>query len=153
MHHHRARCDTAQCAIQTIGDLAVQYGFYGDGWSDAEEPGGLADAQDEAGEALTIADPNETWMFHVMADDTGTSAVWVAQVCAHLVPYLGPYLGTYLGPYLSPYLSPYLGYYLSPYRHLCRVGRAGTHPWLIRLPVPSHLSHTSPTPLPPLARA
>lgn len=68
------RCDTARCAILLMGNLSTQYGFYGDGYD-----GDLVDGQDEAGEALTIADPNETWMFHIMADDTGGSAIWVAQ--------------------------------------------------------------------------
>ena len=63
------RCDTARCAITIMGDLASQFGFYGGGWD-----GDLEGAQDEAGEALTISDPNETWMFHLMADDTGTSS-------------------------------------------------------------------------------
>lgn len=68
------RCDTARCAIQLMGDLSTTYGFYGDGYD-----GDLIEGQDEAGEALTVADPHETWMFHVMADDTGASAIWVAQ--------------------------------------------------------------------------
>ena len=68
------RCATAKCAIQTMGDLSTTYGFYGDGYD-----GDLIGGQDEAGEALTISDPYETWMFHVMADDTGASAIWVAQ--------------------------------------------------------------------------
>lgn len=68
------RCDTARCAIQVMGDLSTTYGFYGDGYD-----GDLIEGQDEAGEALTVADPNETWMFHLMADDTGASAIWVAQ--------------------------------------------------------------------------
>lgn len=31
------------------------------------------------GEALTVVDPEEAWMFHIIPDDTGASAVWVAQ--------------------------------------------------------------------------
>jgi dipeptidase len=50
------RCDTARCAIQVMGDLATQYGFFGPEW-DAD----LTTAQDESGEALTISDPNEAW--------------------------------------------------------------------------------------------
>lgn len=50
------RCDTARCAIQLMGDLAVQYGFFGPEWD-----GPLKTAQDESGEALTVSDPNEAW--------------------------------------------------------------------------------------------
>jgi dipeptidase len=68
------RCDTARCAIQTMGDLATQYGFYADA-----STGDEATAKMEAGEALFVADTTETWMFHILPDDTGTAAVWVAQ--------------------------------------------------------------------------
>lgn len=68
------RCDSARCAVQLMGDLAVQYGFYGPEWEDEIEF-----AQDESGEAMTVSDPRETWMFHVMPDDSGSSAIWVAQ--------------------------------------------------------------------------
>lgn len=33
----------------------------------------------KAGEALTVTDPEEAWVFHVLSDDTATSAVWAAQ--------------------------------------------------------------------------
>lgn len=69
------RCETARCAIILMGDLAVQYGFFGAG-SPTDTP---MNQENEAGEALTVSDPNETWMFHVMPDDTGSSAIWVAQ--------------------------------------------------------------------------
>ncbi len=68
------RCATARCAVKLMGDLGVQYGFYG-----PESSGPAAVALSEAGEALTVSDPDETWMFHILSDDTGASAVWVAQ--------------------------------------------------------------------------
>ena len=61
------RCDSARCAVEMMGNLAVQHGFYGPEWDDDE-----VFAQDEAGEAMTVSDPRETWMFHVMPDDTGS---------------------------------------------------------------------------------
>uniref|UniRef100_A0A7S3K181 Dipeptidase n=1 Tax=Aureoumbra lagunensis TaxID=44058 RepID=A0A7S3K181_9STRA len=64
------RCATSVCAVQTMGALAEAYGYYG------------ADSSHvEAGEALTIADrvSGEAWVFHILADDTGASAVWTAR--------------------------------------------------------------------------
>lgn len=57
-----------------MGDLAMQYGYYGAEWE-----GNMDSIIAEAGEALTVADPKEAWVFHITPDDTGTSAVWVAQ--------------------------------------------------------------------------
>jgi hypothetical protein len=67
------RAATARDCIQIMGDLAVQYGFYTADWSGGDMSLG------EGGEALTVVDKEESWVFHVLGDDTHTSAVWVAQ--------------------------------------------------------------------------
>ena len=64
-----ARCATARCAVLAMGKLAVAHGYYN---CDRRAPG-------EWGEALTVADGAEAWVFHVLADDTGASAVWAAR--------------------------------------------------------------------------
>ncbi len=68
------RCDTARCAVELIGGLSVQYGFYG-----PDTDVSVDKAKSEAGEALIVSDPQETWVFHILPDDTGASAIWVAQ--------------------------------------------------------------------------
>jgi len=55
------RCDTAVCAVKTMGSLAEKYGYYGDG------------------EALFIGDKNEGWLFEISGTPSGTSALWVAE--------------------------------------------------------------------------
>ena len=50
------RCATARCAVKLMGELGVQYGFYG-----PEYNGPIEVAMSEAGEALTVSDPDETW--------------------------------------------------------------------------------------------
>ncbi len=72
------RSKTAREAIQVIGDLAMQYGYFSGGYN-LREPLGLDDAEGEGGEALTISDPFEAWVFHIIPDDSGEHAVWVAQ--------------------------------------------------------------------------
>ncbi len=61
------RCETARCAIATMGGLSEQYGFYGESFMGAE--------------ALSIADTSgEAWIFHIMQDhSTNVSAIWAAQ--------------------------------------------------------------------------
>ncbi|DBA03358.1 TPA: hypothetical protein N0F65_004635 [Lagenidium giganteum] len=66
------RTTNARDAIKLMGDLAVKYGYYGAEWEGDGVYG-------EAGEALTVTDPLEAWMFHILPDDTGKSAIWAAQ--------------------------------------------------------------------------
>ncbi|CAK4346135.1 unnamed protein product [Aphanomyces euteiches] len=67
------RTKTAREAIKLMGSLADQYGYYsGSNWDGEPE---YADA----GETLTVADTVEGWVFHILQDDSGASAVWVAQ--------------------------------------------------------------------------
>ncbi|EQC29653.1 hypothetical protein SDRG_12657 [Saprolegnia diclina VS20] len=69
------RCDSARCAIHTMGNAAVQYGFYS---TDSGEPS--APGYDDSSETLVIADKyGETWVFHVLTGPQNASAVWAAQ--------------------------------------------------------------------------
>ena len=61
-----------------MGDLATQYGFYSADW-DSQSKDFPNNVKGEGGEALTVADPTEAWIFHIVPDNTGASAVWVAQ--------------------------------------------------------------------------
>ena len=61
------RARTAREAITIMGDLAVQYGFYGESMS-----------FEGGSESLVVIDPNEGWVFHILADPTGASAIWAA---------------------------------------------------------------------------
>jgi len=62
------RCATSRCAIDMMGKLTEEYGFYG------EDPGGAG-----AGEAVTVVDPTEAWIFHITGGIHNRSANWVAQ--------------------------------------------------------------------------
>lgn len=67
------RTRTARDAIALMGALAEKYGYYGAEWADETTK------FDEAGEALMVGDTTEAWVFHILPDDTGASAVWAAQ--------------------------------------------------------------------------
>jgi len=60
------RATTARQAIEIMGDLAWKYGFYG-----THDPNG-------DGESLMVGDAQEAWVFHILADPTGTHAIWAA---------------------------------------------------------------------------
>lgn len=68
------RCMSARCAIQTMGALAEEYGFFGDS--------GLQDdpAYTSSAETLGIADKfGEVWIFHIMTGPKNSGAIWVAR--------------------------------------------------------------------------
>jgi len=61
------RTRTAREAVLLMGALAVQHGFFG--------------TQDDngSGEALQVGDAEEAFTFNILADPTGTSAIWAAR--------------------------------------------------------------------------
>lgn len=70
------RCATARCAVETMGSIAVEQGFYS---ADSGEP----DAPDYSGssECLLVGDasPGEVWVFDIMTGKGNASAIWAAQ--------------------------------------------------------------------------
>lgn len=64
------RCATARCALQTMGDLAVRYGFWSEDAASPDAPG-YADG----GESLGVCDKQECWVFHVLTGPQNASAV------------------------------------------------------------------------------
>jgi len=79
------RCETARCAVETMGPIAVEQGFY---CEDSGEP--TAPAYQSSAECLTIADgvTGEIWLFNVMTGRGNASAIWAAQRIPsdHVVP-------------------------------------------------------------------
>ena len=69
------RCDSACCAVQTMGDLAVEYGIFSEDSGDPARP-----SYGSSSEALGISDKyGEVWIFHILTGPGNSSAVWAAQ--------------------------------------------------------------------------
>lgn len=62
------RCRSAREAVELMGRLASEHGFYGP-----------PDAFEGSGESLIVADPDEAWAFQILSDPSGTSAIWAAK--------------------------------------------------------------------------
>ncbi|CAD7925458.1 unnamed protein product [Amoebophrya sp. A25] len=76
------RCVTSLCAVQTMGSLAEEHGFYPmpNEWTVGKELDGRTTV-DDGGEAVTVADATgDAWVFHVVGGYPGIAkSVWVAQ--------------------------------------------------------------------------
>eukprot|EP00928_Gymnodinium_smaydae_P080413 TRINITY_DN6410_c0_g2_i1.p1 TRINITY_DN6410_c0_g2~~TRINITY_DN6410_c0_g2_i1.p1 ORF type:complete len:654 (+),score=62.46 TRINITY_DN6410_c0_g2_i1:72-2033(+) len=61
------RSSEAREAIKLMGSLAEEYGFYG------------ANSFEGGAESLLVHDANEIWIFDILPDPLGSSAIWAAQ--------------------------------------------------------------------------
>jgi len=68
------RCATARCAAQTMGDIAVELGFFSSDSGAPESPGYAGSS-----ECLTIADTHELWNFNILTGKNNASAIWAAE--------------------------------------------------------------------------
>jgi dipeptidase len=59
--------------------------------------------QAESGETFSVTDKKEAWVFHMSPDDTGASAVWVAQRVPddHIAVVANGFTIRYISPLLS----------------------------------------------------
>eukprot|EP00996_Jenningsia_fusiforme_P004749 NODE_560_length_2101_cov_43.198830_g516_i0.p1 GENE.NODE_560_length_2101_cov_43.198830_g516_i0~~NODE_560_length_2101_cov_43.198830_g516_i0.p1 ORF type:complete len:643 (-),score=123.24 NODE_560_length_2101_cov_43.198830_g516_i0:113-2041(-) len=71
------RCRTARCAVELMGKLSTEYGFYSDDLGPNYDKPILAGAS----ETLAVADPDEVWIMHMLCgpDRSRPGSVWVAQ--------------------------------------------------------------------------
>jgi len=70
------RCETARCAVQMMGDIAVEQGFYSADSGDPAKP-----AYGGSSECLLVGDatPGDLWIFNIMTGKGNASAIWAAQ--------------------------------------------------------------------------
>jgi dipeptidase len=61
------RTRTARDAVELMGSLASEHGYYG------------LKSFEGGGESLTVGDRAEVWVFQILSDPSGTSAIWAAQ--------------------------------------------------------------------------
>uniref|UniRef100_A0A7S0L7U0 Dipeptidase n=1 Tax=Coccolithus braarudii TaxID=221442 RepID=A0A7S0L7U0_9EUKA len=61
------RANTSRSAVKIMGALAEQFGFYGEGTFEG------------SAESLMVTDKTEGFIFHILPDESGESAIWVAQ--------------------------------------------------------------------------